>query len=593
MATIQGIYIALFGRPADPLGLDFFNEATQDGADLSAIGDLSSQAEYLDRFEGFNNAQIVTAIYQSLFGRNPDAAGLAYFVAELNSGRQNINTIAINILDGAQGADAELVAAKEAAANQFTAAVAADPDALAAYQGSAGITFGQQFLDQVDSPDVEFTDAEVTAQVGAFGDGTEAPTNQINFTATVGEQLVGTAQNDAFNGVVDSGAAGTINVGDTVNGGGGTDTLNILVAGGTGLPAGFTSSSVEIVNVTYAGGTLGPLNSASFSGVQQLWQIDNTAGSDFQDVTVGAGVTAGFRSTGNTSAVSATSTVTAAAGVTSVAVALDGVLSGSAITLGETTTDGLSAVTVSGSVASTSAPAVNTLTIGATAGDVDTLNLSLSSNTAVTLGAGVNDLNTFNASGSTGNITIDLGTPDELASATFGSGSDTLTIGTGSLAVAGSLTINMGAGNDTIVLAGTGAATDNAVSITLGAGNDTVDINVLTNITTATAAGITADLITITDFSAAQDVLNVATLGTRDVLTNTELATIEGATDLAAAVTAAASVTAAGQYSVFNYGGDAYIYDNNGTAAFDAGDGLVRIVGFAAEDITAQNFVAA
>ena len=38
--NIQGVYSALFGRSADALGLAFFNSATADGTDLSAIGDL-------------------------------------------------------------------------------------------------------------------------------------------------------------------------------------------------------------------------------------------------------------------------------------------------------------------------------------------------------------------------------------------------------------------------------------------------------------------------------------------------------------------------------------------------------------------------
>ncbi len=41
MATIQGVYVALFGRPADPTGLSFFNAATSNGANLNAIGNLA------------------------------------------------------------------------------------------------------------------------------------------------------------------------------------------------------------------------------------------------------------------------------------------------------------------------------------------------------------------------------------------------------------------------------------------------------------------------------------------------------------------------------------------------------------------------
>ncbi len=67
MASIQGVYLALFGRPADPVGLSFFNGVTGNGANLTGIGDLSSQPEYLNRFTGQNSTQIVQSIYQSLF----------------------------------------------------------------------------------------------------------------------------------------------------------------------------------------------------------------------------------------------------------------------------------------------------------------------------------------------------------------------------------------------------------------------------------------------------------------------------------------------------------------------------------------------
>ena len=46
MATIQGVYLALFGRPADPLGLQFFNGVTNNGQNLAGIGPLQSSAEY-------------------------------------------------------------------------------------------------------------------------------------------------------------------------------------------------------------------------------------------------------------------------------------------------------------------------------------------------------------------------------------------------------------------------------------------------------------------------------------------------------------------------------------------------------------------
>ena len=54
--NIQGVYSALFGRSADALGLAFFNSATADGTDLSAIGDLGYTAEYHARFSAMDSA---------------------------------------------------------------------------------------------------------------------------------------------------------------------------------------------------------------------------------------------------------------------------------------------------------------------------------------------------------------------------------------------------------------------------------------------------------------------------------------------------------------------------------------------------------
>ncbi len=42
------------------LALDFFNAATSNGANLNAIGNLASTAEYQARFAGLNNVQIST-----------------------------------------------------------------------------------------------------------------------------------------------------------------------------------------------------------------------------------------------------------------------------------------------------------------------------------------------------------------------------------------------------------------------------------------------------------------------------------------------------------------------------------------------------
>lgn len=151
MDAIQLIYIALFGRPADPLGLDFYSLETDNGNNLDAIGDLTSSAEYQNRFEGQTPQQVITSIYNSLFGRNPDAAGLAFYMAEWQSGRADLESIAIRIAQGATGSDVDTLEAKIEAANAFTAAIDADPDLLAAYQGDDAAAVARAWLAPIDA----------------------------------------------------------------------------------------------------------------------------------------------------------------------------------------------------------------------------------------------------------------------------------------------------------------------------------------------------------------------------------------------------------------------------------------------------------
>jgi hypothetical protein len=149
MVSIQGIYLAFFGRPADPLGLAYWEEQTGGGANLAVMVEaLSGTDEYQQRFAGMNEEEVISSVYQSLFAREPDAEGLAFFLAALESGAQSLGSIALNILDGAQGGDAVIIDNKVVAADAFTAALDT-PEKIAAYAGDAAADFGRQFLQEV------------------------------------------------------------------------------------------------------------------------------------------------------------------------------------------------------------------------------------------------------------------------------------------------------------------------------------------------------------------------------------------------------------------------------------------------------------
>lgn len=607
--AVQKLYVAYFSRPADTAGLTYWEGvvAANGGSTAAVSTAFAASKEYTDTFAGQSQYQVVNTVYMNLFGRAAEPAALAFWGQALVRGDVSIASAVTTIAGAAQGTDATFYGNKVKAATAFTEALDTSAEILG-YTGTGANLAAKTFLAGI-TTDASLTTAIVPSTLNSsiatvIQTGSSSTGQSFSLTSTIGEQVNGTAGSDVFTAVISgtNGADGTLNVGDTINGLGGQDTLNLLVTAGTTMPAGATVSNVEIVNLTHVGasGALA-LNSNMFSGVQQLWQIDNTnTSADFQDVTVGTGVTAGFRSTGaNATNVIADVAVTVAAGTTATAVALDGVKSGSAVEFLETTANNLSTVTVSGSVitvpattGTTPTPASNTLTLTATAADVDVLNVSLTSNTTVTMST-FNDLTSFNAAGSTGNLTVDLGTPDELTTATFGSGNDTVTLVTTGLQ-GDALTINLGAGNDVLNLnAGINSdAAGTAVTITMGAGSDTLNITGLTNMSGASATAIAADMVTVTDFVAASDVLNVSALGPREVLVNTELANISAATDFAAALALVASYTATGSYAVFNFGSDAYIFNNDATAALGAGDGLVKVVGLSVASLNDSNFVA-
>lgn len=281
MATIQGVYVALFGRPADPTGLAYFNGVTKNGADLNGIGDLASTQEYKDRFAGQNNVQIVNSIYQSLFGRDAEASGLTFFVNALNNGTLNINNIAIAILDGAQGSDKTIVGNKVAAADLYTSHLDTATE-IGSYQGNAAAAQGRAFLAGVTTtvPSAAAVDTAILAMQAAGAAGATitfdltAPyevSTSTAYTNALGVKTTTTGNNDTINADTHLGGA-------KIDGGLGIDTINANLVAVSALTADI--KNVEIINVTGlgAGSVLNDVNEAS--GVTQLWAVAKADGTE-------------------------------------------------------------------------------------------------------------------------------------------------------------------------------------------------------------------------------------------------------------------------------------------------------------------------
>lgn len=161
---IQRIYVAYFGRPADPAGLAFWADK------FSAFGFPATMAEVSSAYSGNatvkqfvdlfgasgesaalypgDNTVFVTAIYRNLFNRAPDRDGLAYWVDVLNRGIMTRPIAALYIMGGAQNSDVTIINKKIEAATRFTDSLNT-PARRVAYEGDYASALVRQMLGNV------------------------------------------------------------------------------------------------------------------------------------------------------------------------------------------------------------------------------------------------------------------------------------------------------------------------------------------------------------------------------------------------------------------------------------------------------------
>jgi hypothetical protein len=123
-AQIQWTSIAYFGRPSDKLGFDFWASALDGDPANPNIGTMMSAfanaAEYQAMYPQSTNAQKIASMYQHLFSRSGDAAGIAYWDGMLANGTVQLSNIVAYMAAGAQGNDAVAFNGKVAVAETFT-----------------------------------------------------------------------------------------------------------------------------------------------------------------------------------------------------------------------------------------------------------------------------------------------------------------------------------------------------------------------------------------------------------------------------------------------------------------------------------------
>lgn len=145
---IQKLYIAYFNRPADFDGLIYWqNQAAINGSVANVANAFSASAEYTSLYAGKTNVEIIDTIYQNLFGRSAEPAGLTFWSTAMTNGI-DIGHIAISILKGAQNGDLTAINNKVTAATTFTNALDTTAE-IKAYSGDAANYVAKEWLKQV------------------------------------------------------------------------------------------------------------------------------------------------------------------------------------------------------------------------------------------------------------------------------------------------------------------------------------------------------------------------------------------------------------------------------------------------------------
>lgn len=159
-AQVQQLYVAYLGRAADKAGLDYWLgelNATPATITLEQVraNFVNEQPEYANAYAGLNRVDTVTKIYNNLFGRAPDAAGLTYWTTG-GGATVAADQLLVAFINGASSADAQVVTNKVLVSEVYTSTAGSNYAAADAKAIISGVTD---------------TTASVTTAIGKLSDG--------------------------------------------------------------------------------------------------------------------------------------------------------------------------------------------------------------------------------------------------------------------------------------------------------------------------------------------------------------------------------------------------------------------------------------
>ncbi|MDF9301118.1 DUF4214 domain-containing protein [Tritonibacter mobilis] len=542
---LVSLYVGYFNRAPDPAGLQFWIDQVEAGrdtntiaADFAASPEAKSLYPFLTTPDVSSPTSFITAVYANLFNRAPDAAGQAFWEAQLSSGAVSPADAIDAIIKGATTApDSTVLSNKIVVGLDFATDAGNTPGFTFDLNGASG-NAAKDAISGVTEDAATVTAAQ--AATDAYLSGASNPGQSFTLTTGV-DSTSGGAGNDTFIGgaLAPDGvtAATTLNALDNIDGGAGTDTLRLDTTGNQNQSIQGTITGVENLEYIGSGAAIGTVDATNFSNKIEFQQtadttlsVSNATGQtlELDRVANATTLTAGY------AAAQASAELTSSAVVGSATFSISGTgLKTATLNIDKTATKSSVTVTDTGNTTETfnvASSGASTVVLNSTAAK----SVAVSGAGAVNLTTGTAPTTSVDASASTGGLTLATALANT-ASFTGGSGNDTVTVGANTKAIAmgdgdDSLTwtaaalgsggsADGGAGTDTVTLSAANAATATS-NATLGAafqnsisnfevfgiqdtaGAVTVDATYLDGMTTISSAGTTGGALTLNNLAA-------------------------------------------------------------------------------------------
>lgn len=268
--SVQEIYIGLLGRAADNEGLNYWADEIENNIltiEQVRANIVNEQIEYAQGIgaPGTSREALVTALYRTMFNREPDAEGLEYWVSGGGS-TVNADQLVLALTDGASAEDRIILDNRVAISNYYTE------------NASFNIPEAVQVLTIVDATSASILNAELEIASNAFGQGV---VKELTANVDLGVNFAGTDENDTYFAITTD----NLNLQDTIDGGAGVDTINILTTGDDDVIdiqfAGLRN--IEVLTTTVD--TVKLAGFASRAGLEQINLLNNADESKSIDIT--------------------------------------------------------------------------------------------------------------------------------------------------------------------------------------------------------------------------------------------------------------------------------------------------------------------